>query len=238
MDETASTITARLAELESRIQAACAEAGRPRSSVHLLGASKTHSPEAVAEAARAGLRLVGESRGQELRDKSRALAGVVDLEWHFIGHLQKNKVKYVVGTASAVHTVHDPAIAQALSARLLRDRQDRPELPDLRVLVEVNIAGEASKAGVAPADCLALCEAVNQLDGLALCGLMAIPPWSPEPEETAPWFRQLAALAAAGRAAGLPLHELSMGMSHDFEVAIREGATIVRVGTALFGGRT
>lgn len=230
-------IAQRLAELEARILVACEAAGRPRESVHLLGASKTHPPERIAEAARAGLRLVGESRGQELRDKSRALEGVVDLEWHFIGHLQKNKVKYVVGTASAVHTVHDVALAEALSARWLREREERPELPELRVLVEVNIAGEASKAGVSPAACLPLCEAIVGLPGLALCGLMAIPPWSPDPEETAPWFRQLAALAAVGRDRGLPLHELSMGMSDDFDVAIREGATIVRVGTALFGGR-
>lgn len=232
-----SSVAENLAVIEGRVAAACKAAGRDRASVRLLGASKTHPPERLAEAAEAGLLLLGESRGQELRDKSRALDDRYPIEWHFIGQLQKNKVKYVVGTATMVHTVDTLDIARALGQRVLSDRNSRPELPDLQVLVEVNIGSEASKAGVHPEDCLALCEEVHAVEGLSLRGLMAIPPWDPDPEQTAPWFEALAALAAAGRDRGLPLQELSMGMSGDFEVAIAHGATLVRVGTALFGGR-
>lgn len=232
-----SSVAERLAEIEARIQAACASAGRPRSEVRLLGASKTHPVPSLERAYAAGVHLMGESRGQELRDKSAALTHLPELEWHFIGHLQKNKVKYIVGTATMVHAVHDVAIARALGKRVHHQRTLDPELPDLQVLVEVNLADEPSKSGVSPDGALALCREVNAVDGVALRGLMAIPPWNPDPQETVPWFRQLAALAEAGQAEGLPLHELSMGMSSDFEVAIACGATLIRVGTQLFGER-
>ncbi len=232
-------IPERLASLRARIAAACRRAGRDPASVRLLAASKTMPPERVVEAFEAGQRLFGENRAQELRDKRAAVdrilaeRGIGDRpEWHFIGHLQRNKARIVAPIAGMVHAVDGLELARELGRRAAR-----AGTAPLPVLVEVNLAGEATKAGVAPAEALDLCRAVAAVDGLALRGLMAIPPRVERPEDARPWFRRLAELAARGRAEGLPLVELSMGMSADFEAAIAEGATIVRVGTALFGPR-
>lgn len=233
-------IAHRLAALETRIDAACAAAGRPRSEVRLLAASKTHGAPAVEEALAAGQTLFGESRAQELRDKARTvqvLGQVQQPEWHFIGHLQRNKVKYVVGAATMVHTVDSLKLAQALGKRVLAERSRGMVLPDVQVLVQVNLGSEWKKSGVAPDEALAACRQIADIEGISLRGLMAIPPYRPDPEKMAPYFETLAGLAATGRARGLDLTELSMGMSHDFEVAIQHGATIVRVGTAIFGSR-
>jgi len=234
------SITHRLAALQTRLDAACAAAGRRRSEVRLLAASKTHEVPAVGEALGAGQTLFGESRAQELRDKARQVQVLGQLpqpEWHFIGHLQRNKVKYVVGTALMVHTVDSLKLAEALGRRVLAERSRGMTLPDVQVLVQVNLGSEWKKSGVDPDETLAACHRVSDVEGLSLRGLMAIPPYRSDPTTMAPYFETLAGLAASGRARGLDLTELSMGMSHDFEVAIQHGATIVRVGTAIFGSR-
>lgn len=228
----------RRASILSRLQAACAAAERDPASVRLLAASKTRTADDVIDALAAGHRLFGENRAQELRDKSVALRGHRPVpEWHFIGPLQRNKVRYVVGTAALVHALDSARLASALSKRaeLLRGRGELHA--PVGVLIEVNVGGEDSKAGVPPSDALSLARAAADLPGLAVRGLMCIPPATDEAEGAAPYFAQMAELAALGRRAGLPLTELSMGMSGDFEVAVRHGATIVRVGTALFGAR-
>ena len=192
----------------------------------LVAVSKTRPAEAVREALSAGQVHLGENYAQELRDKAEQLGqGPI---WHFIGSLQRNKVKYVVGRATLVHDVDSLALAEEIGKR----SGDRVT----GILVGVNM-GEAQKSGVAPAAVLDLCKAVVGLPGVALRGLMTIPPATDDPEDAAPYFAELAELAARGRAAGLPLHELSMGMSHDWRVAVRHGATWVRVGTAIFGER-
>lgn len=225
------SIAHNLAAIHARIESACARAERDPTSVRLLAASKTAGPDAVQEAMAAGQTLFGESRPQELRDKDQALgAGPT---WHFIGHLQKNKIKYVVGRAALIHTIDSLELATLVSDRA------KATLPEPQaVLVEVNIGRDPHKGGISPEEALALCHRVAALPGLRLQGLMAIPPWSEDPEDAAPHHAALAALAVAGRAEGLDLVELSMGMSDDLEVAIRHGATIVRVGTAIFGART
>jgi len=218
-------IARRLAEVRAAIDAACEEAGRPTGSVQLVAVSKTFPVEAVREAQRAGQVHFGESYAQELRDKARELPGVA---WHFIGRLQTNKARYVAPVAHRVHALETVEQAEALSRRL-----DRP----LRCLVSVNVGGEETKGGVAPPRALDRCAELSRVPNIEIVGLTCLPPWREDPEDVAPFFEELASLATDGRARGLPLHELSMGMSHDFRVAIRHGATWVRVGTAIFGER-
>ena len=233
----------RLAAVERRIQAACEAAGRRRDAVRLLAASKTRGPAEVAALHALGHGLFGENRAQELRDKPAVVAslaadrGASPPEWHFIGHLQTNKVKYVVGAATLIHSVDRMSVAEALSGRLLRQREAGEHLDDLGVLIEVNVSGEASKSGAAPEVALELCAAAHALPGLQVRGLMTMPPFTDDPADSRPHFARLAALAASGRDQGLALPELSMGMSGDFEHAIAEGSTLVRVGTSLFGPR-
>jgi pyridoxal phosphate enzyme (YggS family) len=207
------TLAERIADVRARI--ARAAAGRQ---ITLVAVTKTHPPETVRAAFAAGLSTFGENYVQELGAKQAALADL-PVAWHFVGHLQRNKAKDVVGRVALVHGVDSAALAEAL-ARRATSIQD--------VLIEVNVGGEASKAGVAPADLAALLRAIAPLDKVRCRGLMAIPP----PGGGRAHFQRLAALA---RDHGLP--ELSMGMSDDFELAVEEGATIVRVGTALFGPR-
>ena len=227
-----SHVPAALAAIRARVDAAARAAGREPGDVCLLAVSKTHPVEAIQAALGAGQRDFGESRAQELRDKSRSLEGAAPApRWHFIGHLQRNKVKYVVGRAALIHAVDSARLAEAIGARA------RSLDVTQRVLVEVNIDGEAAKSGVSVTDALALCAQVDATPGVALAGLMAIPRWREDPAAVAPSFQALSALAAEGRARGLALDTLSMGMSQDFEVAIACGATLVRVGTAIFGRR-
>jgi len=226
------SIAENLAAIQARVTRACEVAGRDPSSVRLLAVSKTKPESAIHEALAAGQRAFGENYAQELRDKVAAFAEVDPApEWHFIGHLQRNKVKYAVGKAALIHAVDSEKLARAIGERAARGGLTQA------VLVEVNVGGEDSKSGVAPEAALALCEAIQSMDGLTLRGLMTIPPYREDPADVAPFFSRLSALAAEGRAQGLPLDELSMGMSHDFEVAIAHGATLVRVGTAIFGAR-
>ncbi len=233
----------RLAAVEARIQRACDAAGRDRDSVRLLAATKTRSAEEIAAGVRAGLTLLGENRAQELRDKFDPVAAMLGddapaPEWHFIGPLQRNKIKYVVGRATLVHSVDSLKLAQALSERVQTLAGTAPPAgPPLGVLVEVNVGGELSKAGVDPGQALGLCAAIVELPGLELRGLMTIPPAVDDDARTRGFFAALRHLAQEGRAQGLPLTELSMGMSGDLHLAIAEGATIVRVGTAIFGPR-
>jgi len=210
-----------LAAVRARIRQAAARAGRDPSSVRLIAVSKTQPVELLREAVQAGQTLFGENYAQELREKSQALGAGV--EWHFIGALQTNKAKLVVGRAALIHTCDRLALAQELSKRALAAGLVQP------VLLEVNVGREPQKAGVLPEDAAGLVEQVRALEGLRCDGLMCIPPASGDPR---PHFRALRELCAT-----VGLRELSMGMSADFEAAVEEGATLVRVGTAIFGER-
>ncbi len=220
------SIGGRLSEIRARIDAARGASGRE---VRLVAVSKGHPASAVREAFLAGQRDFGENYVQELLKKRAELADLTDLRWHFIGHLQRNKVKDVL-PCRLVHTLDRAELAAALAARAAAPQD---------VLLEVNVAGEPQKAGCSLADAPLLARAVGAHEQLRLCGLMTIPPASDDAEASRPVFRELAELGQRLLADGLvrePM-ELSMGMSDDFEVAIQEGATLVRVGTAIFGPR-
>jgi pyridoxal phosphate enzyme (YggS family) len=238
-------LPARLAEVRERIVAAAERAGRRPEEVTLVGVTKTH-PAALVEAAwRAGLRVFGENRVQEALDKSEELAGRPEVapEWHLIGPLQSNKVRAALGLFRTIHSVDRPKIAEAIH----REATAR----GLRVdgFLEVNVGGEESKHGFSPEGFIDAVAPLarfhgtiehNGSSGLCLVGLMAVPPFADDPEASRPWFVRLRELgqelAARPEWAGFP-NLLSMGMSHDYAVAIEEGATHVRVGTALFGTR-
>lgn len=220
----AATLQRNLASVEARIAAACARAGRPREAVELIAVTKRHPPALVELAWQAGLRHFGENYAQELRDKHEALARCAGLRWHAIGPVQPKNAKYVAKAAHVFHALERLEVAAELSRR----RTGAP----LGCFIEVNVAGEATKAGLAPDAVEAFLDAVRPLKQLEVQGLMCMPPWSEEPQASRPAFEQLAAL---GRRLGLP--GLSMGTTGDFEVAIEAGATHVRVGTALFGER-
>ena len=210
-------VAARVAAVRARMAAAAARAGRDPASVTLVAAAKTVPAERVAAAVAAGVRDVGENRAQELLAKAPTLAAATP-RWHFLGPLQRNKVRALAPWVACWQTVDRLALGEAIARHA----------PGARVLVEVNLAGEPQKAGCAPAATGALVDALRGL-GLVVAGLMTVPPLGADPR---PWFARLRDLAAA---AALP--ELSMGMTDDFEVAIGEGATLVRVGRALFGER-
>ncbi|MES2959311.1 MAG: YggS family pyridoxal phosphate-dependent enzyme [Pseudomonadota bacterium] len=226
------SIAVKLQQVRERIAAACAAAQRPVQSVTLLAVSKTFGAEAVREAVAAGQRAFGENYVQEGLAKINALAELRrDIEWHLIGPLQSNKTREVAAAFDWVHGVDRLKVAQRLSA------QRPPGLPPLQVCLQVNVSGEASKGGVAPMEVAALARQVSALPNLRLRGLMSIPePASDFAAQRAP-HRVLCALAGALRSEGLALDTLSMGMSADLEAAIAEGATVVRVGTAIFGDR-
>jgi len=226
-----SAIASNLQAVRARIATAAIAAGRRPEEVELLAVSKTWPVDCIIDAARAGQRAFGENYVQEGVDK--ILAAVdLDLTWHFIGPLQSNKTRPVAEHFAWVHTLERLRIAERLSAQ-------RPaSLPALQVCVQVNISGEASKSGCAPEEALALCRAVADLPRLQLRGLMAIPEATDDPAGQRAAFRRLRDVYNKARVAGLPLDTLSMGMSHDLEAAVTEGATIVRIGTAIFGERT
>lgn len=224
------TLTAKLQAVRARIARAARQYGRDPGNVILLAVSKTWPSACVREAAAAGQRAFGESYLQEGLAKMAELAAL-DLEWHFIGALQANKTRAVAENFDWVHSVDRLHVAERLSA------QRPPSLRPLSVCLQVNIGGEASKAGVSPADAPALARVVAGLPGLHLRGLMSIPAPSDDFLEQRRSFRRLRELAEQMQADGLPLDTLSMGMSHDLEAAIAEGATLVRVGTAIFGER-
>ncbi|MER2539970.1 MAG: YggS family pyridoxal phosphate-dependent enzyme [Azonexus sp.] len=225
-----SAIATNLQAVRERIAKAARAAGREPDEITLLAVSKTKPLADILCAAEAGQTAFGENYAQEGVDKMIVTVNR-NLSWHFIGPLQSNKTRLVAENYAWVHSIERLKIAERLSAQ-------RPaQLPPLQVCVQVNVSGEASKSGCAPQDALALCQAISTLPGLCLRGLMAIPEASDDPAAQRAPFRQLREIADSIRAAGVPLDTLSMGMSHDLEAAIAEGATIVRIGTAIFGER-
>jgi len=221
-----SGVTERLAEVRARVAAACARAGREPSSVTLVAVSKLKPAALIREAYAAGQRDFGENYAQELRDKAAELADLEGLRWHAIGPLQTNKVKYVARVAGAFHALDRVEVARELSKR----REGAPPLP---CYVEVNVGAEATKSGLGPEALGPFLEAVRALPGLRVEGLMALPPPTEDEAVARSAFRALRELARQHGLTGL-----SMGTTHDFELAIEEGATLVRVGTAIFGERT
>jgi pyridoxal phosphate enzyme (YggS family) len=229
-----SSIRENILQIQKRIAAAAQRAGRRPEEIILIGASKTQPTEAIRAAYEAGMRHFGENRVQEWEGKHPHLADLDDATWHDIGHLQSNKAARAAQLFHSVDSVDDFALAQ----RLDRARDAAGAKQRLRVLLEVHVADEATKSGVPPAELLTLAAKVLELPHLELKGLMCIPPPSDNPEEARPHFRRLRELhddLQHKLSRDLPV--LSMGMSHDFEVAIEEGATEVRIGTALFGSR-
>jgi pyridoxal phosphate enzyme (YggS family) len=225
-----STLEERLCAIGERIRAAARRSGRDARSVRLVAVSKTHPTAAIRKAYAAGQRLFGENYAQELRDKAVELSDLPDIEWHFIGHLQRNKVKYVAPSAGLVETIDSFRLAQELEA------QARKAGRVLDCLVQVNVGKEKTKSGCEPEQADKLMGEIESLPNLRLIGLMTIPPFDLEAEQTRVYFQSLRALRdSLGGPSRLP--HLSMGMSHDFEAAIEEGATLVRVGTAIFGPR-
>lgn len=229
------TLRANLTSVRDRISRACDRVGRDPSGVRLMGVTKRKPVEVVMAACRAGLVDLGENYAQELQEKSEIIAEAgLSPRWHFIGALQTNKVRTIAGLITSVHSVDRPSLVKELGKRVTDGRS-------IEVFVEVSVAGEAQKSGVAPKEAEVLCRQVLEAPGLELAGLMCVPPWSRDPEASRSWFRSLRELRddlveSFGAAPGV-LSGLSMGMTHDVEVAVEEGATIVRVGTALFGPR-
>ena len=226
-----SAIASALAEVRERIAAACKAAGRSPEEVRLLLASKTQSEERILQALSAGASLFGENRVQELVRKAKALDDA-PIEWHMIGHLQTNKVRHVLDWAQVIESVDRPSLVDAL-ARDLAKRDAR-----VKVYLQVNTSGEETKSGVAPEEAEDLARRILATGRMELAGLMTIARLTPDPEGARPCFRTLAQVRDRLRSLGLgEIPELSMGMSGDLEVAIQEGATIVRVGSAVFGER-
>ena len=219
-----------LTRIRSRIDQACERSGRQPDSVRLMAVSKNQPPERVAEAASAGLTLFGENRIQEAKVKIPLCPG--QLEWHFIGHLQSNKSRDAVSLFQVVQGMDSLALAEELQKQAIKQARSLP------ILLEVNVAGESSKFGWNPDRLLAELLQLNALNRLEVHGLMTIAPYAVDPEQVRPIFRRLRELRdRCTDLMGAPIPVLSMGMSGDLEVAIEEGATLVRVGTALFGER-
>jgi pyridoxal phosphate enzyme (YggS family) len=219
-------IASAIERVQERIGDACDRASRDPGSVQLVAVSKGHPEEVIRAAYAAGMRVFGENYAQELAAKASALSDLRDIRWRFIGHLQRNKIKLIEGARATVDTVDSSRLAQALSTRAGASGTD------LEVLLQVNVGGEAQKSGCTPDEVPALVEAVRALPNINLRGLMTVAPHLDQVEATRPFFATLRELAEAH---GLP--ELSMGMTHDLEPAVAEGATMLRIGTAIFGPR-
>src|SRR2546425_10445330 len=222
-----------IARVQERIAEACGRVSRGPDGVKLVAVSKTVPPDRIRAAYDAGLRDFGENRVQEANAKRAALSDLT-VTWHLVGHLQTNKAKLARELFHCVHSLDSLRLAQKLAEAAVCSGDRLP------VLIEVNLGEEQTKSGVREHDVLALAEQVGRLPTLELHGLMVLPPFFEDPEQARPFFRRLRELAWTIEAANLPgvsMRELSMGMSHDFEVAIEEGATMVRIGTAIFGRR-
>lgn len=259
-------IAENLADIKNRIAGAAKRCGRDPASIKLIAVSKTKPVEQILEAVSAGQLAFGENYAQELRDKAKQVAELLrshdltisrshEIEWHFIGHLQKNKIKYVLPAASWIHTIDSAELLEAINRYLTA----HPELVEgrdvhastgsartIHCLIEVNIAGESAKSGVSPENVFELVKVFSetyQLANLPTCklmGLMCMPPYSSDPETSRPYFKKLKNLLDEINSRSIypeKLIEFSMGMTQDFDVAIEEGATMVRVGTAIFGER-
>lgn len=225
-----------IAIIRERIDAAAHRSGRQAGQIELMAVTKTHPVERIREAYAAGLRLFGENRVQEFTAKAAAVADLEDAEWHMIGHLQTNKAAKTAELFCAVDSVDSLKLAEKLDAAAQKLNKRLP------VLIEVNVGGETAKSGVAPdsPELEELLLAAPGLEALQFRGLMAVPPFADDPEGSRVFFRKLRALReriAARKLPAVSMDVLSMGMSHDFEVAIEEGSTCVRVGTAIFGER-
>ena len=218
-------------KIKERIERACERAGRDPGEVSILAASKTRTPEEIREVFEAGIRLFGENRVQEARDKIPLLSDL-SIEWHMIGHLQRNKVKYAVNLFDVVESLDSKELADELEKRLSKVGKK------MRVFIEVKLSPEETKHGCSPEEALELAKYVLSLEHLKLEGLMTVPPYFEDLELVRPYFRKLREIRDnLEDALGVNLPHLSMGMSHDFEVAVEEGATIVRIGTAICGLR-
>ena len=230
------SIPENIADLQSRIRQAAQRAGRSPSDISLMAVTKTHPPDRIREAYESGLRLFGENRVQEFSTKAGSLADLVNADWHMIGHLQTNKAAKAAELFSAIDSVDSVKLAEKLDATASALNKQ------LQVLIEVNVGGEAAKTGVAPdsPDLEDLLQAAPRLEALNFRGLMTVPPFTEDPEGARPYFRRLRTLRDQIAARNLPaitMEILSMGMSHDFAVAIEEGSTCIRIGTAIFGTR-
>ena len=225
-------ISSNISLIRQRIEAASARCGRDPQSVRLMAVSKTIAPERIREALEAGITLLGENYVQEAREKIPAIGHAA--EWHMIGHLQTNKVKYVVNLFDWIHSIDRLELAQELDKRAGQNNRR------LNVLLEVNVSGEESKNGMEPDAALELARQVSLFPNISVRGLMTMPPYSDNPENSRPCFQALRKLRDEISAAAIPnirMDELSMGMTDDFEVAIEEGTTIIRIGRAIFGER-
>ena len=221
-----------LASVERRIEEACARAGRNRDEVTLIAVSKTKPVEMISEVYDAGTRDFGENKPQEIRDKCPQLPG--DIRWHMIGHLQRNKIKYIIDKVCMIHSVDSVRLAQAISEAAGKLGIVMP------VLVEVNVAGEESKDGIRPEETEDFVREISAFPNIHVEGLMTIAPFTENPEENRSYFRKLSKLCVDIRDKNIDnvsMCSLSMGMTGDYEVAIEEGATMVRVGTGIFGER-
>jgi pyridoxal phosphate enzyme (YggS family) len=231
------SIAENVARVRERIRLAAARAGRDPDAITLMGVSKTFPPESIREAYGAGIRVFGENRVQEFASKADSLRDLDEARWHLIGHLQSNKAAKAADLFHAVDSVDSLKLAEKLNDAA------RAAGKALRVLVEMNVGGEAAKSGIAPASAELdhLLAQAPRLADLEFRGLMTVPPYTEDPQGARPYFRKLRELREQIADRGLPrvsMEELSMGMSHDFEVAIEEGSTCVRVGSAIFGNRS
>jgi pyridoxal phosphate enzyme (YggS family) len=231
------TIVSNLAEIRERIAHAATRAGRNPNDIALMAVSKTFPPESIIDAYHAGQRLFGENRVQEFADKFPQLSGVKDAEFHMIGHLQSNKASKAAEIFHAVDSIDSAKLAQRLNEAAAKLGKT------LDVLIEINVGGEEAKSGLAPdsSEINAILSQAPEWTNLRIRGLMTVPPFTEDPEGARPYFRKLRELRDRLATRNLPsvtLDILSMGMSHDFEVAIEEGSTCVRIGTAIFGTRT
>jgi len=224
-----SGIRENLLRVTERIEKAAQKAGRNPKDIRLVAVSKTMEADRVREAIEAGVTILGENYVQEAQKKIEEIGKPVS--WHFIGHLQTNKAKVVVRLFDVIHSVDSVALAEELNRRAQQANQKIP------IMIEVNLSGEATKFGTEEEKVTSLAQGVLKLDHLSLEGLMTMPPYFDDPEMSRPYFIQLRELKERLVKGGIPLKDLSMGMSNDFEIAIQEGATYVRVGTAIFGAR-
>ena len=221
-----------LKEVEAKIEAACKRSGRDRSEVTLIAVSKTKPVEMLEEAYGIGIREFGENKVQEMMDKYEVMPK--DIHWHMIGHLQRNKVKYLMGKAALIHSVDSLRLAEEISAQSVKHEVTTD------ILIEVNIAGEETKFGTDREEAIALVEAAAKLPNIHICGLMTIAPFVENSEDNRKYFQQIRQLSVDIKEKNIDnvdMRILSMGMTGDYEVAIEEGATMVRVGTGIFGAR-
>jgi len=230
------SIAENIARVRTQIESAARRAGRSPSQIELMAVTKTVPVERIREAYQSGIRLLGENRVQEFEAKRSALTGLTDARWNMIGHLQTNKAARAAELFYSVESVDSLRLAQKLNSAASELGKTLP------ILIEINVGAEPAKSGIAPAsdDLELVLRAAPELPYLHFEGLMTVPPYSDDPERSRPFFRTMRELASSIRRRGLPavnMSVLSMGMSHDFEIAIEEGATRVRVGTALFGER-